>query len=69
MPEFIPVIVVSDSHFLVGLQTTVASAIVHETKYPLDIHLLDGGLSDGQWESLVTTALGLNPRTRSPCPR
>jgi lipopolysaccharide biosynthesis glycosyltransferase len=64
MSEPIPVVVASDSNFLFGLQTTVASAILHEKSHPLSIHLLDGGMFDWQWESLVATAAKLNPRTR-----
>jgi lipopolysaccharide biosynthesis glycosyltransferase len=64
MSEPIPLVVASDSNFLFGLQTTVASAILHETSHPLSVHLLDGGMFDWQWESLVATATKLNPRTR-----
>jgi lipopolysaccharide biosynthesis glycosyltransferase len=64
MSEPIPVVVACDSNFLLGLQTTLASVILHEKSNTLSIHVLDGGLFDRQWESLVSTVARLNPHTR-----
>ena len=63
MNEPIPLVVASDANFLFGLQTTVASAVLHE-KHPIEVHLLDDGMLDWQWDSLVATTKRLNPRTR-----
>jgi lipopolysaccharide biosynthesis glycosyltransferase len=64
MPEPIALVVASDANFLFGLQTTVASVILHERLHPIEIHLLDSGMRDWQWDSLVATATRLDPRTR-----
>jgi UDP-glucose:(glucosyl)LPS alpha-1,3-glucosyltransferase/UDP-D-galactose:(glucosyl)LPS alpha-1,3-D-galactosyltransferase/UDP-glucose:(galactosyl)LPS alpha-1,2-glucosyltransferase len=64
MAEPISVVVASDAHYLAGLQTTVASVILHERTHPLHIHLLDVGMADWQWESLVATATKIDARTK-----
>jgi lipopolysaccharide biosynthesis glycosyltransferase len=63
MAEIIPLVVASDANYFYGLQTSVASAIAHETTYTLNVHLLDGGLHDWQWNALNATATRINPRT------
>jgi lipopolysaccharide biosynthesis glycosyltransferase len=60
--EPIDVVLICDAGFFIGLQTTVASIALHEKLLPLRIHLLDGGVLDSQWNSLVATVLRLNPR-------
>ncbi len=63
MSEPIPVAVASDANFFHGLQTTVASTLVHEKSNRLSFHILDTGLFDWQWQSLASTVNKLNPRT------
>ena len=64
MAEPIPVVVASDAHMLFGLQTTLASAVLAEKSRPLSIHLLDGGMTDSQWQLLVETVARVGPHTR-----
>jgi lipopolysaccharide biosynthesis glycosyltransferase len=63
MAEPISVVVASDANMLPGLQTTLASAAVTEKSRPLHFHLLDGGLPDWQWDSLVATVARVSPRS------
>jgi lipopolysaccharide biosynthesis glycosyltransferase len=49
----------SDRNFFHGLLTTVVSIVVHDRLHPLRIHILDGGLTPAQWETLSATVARL----------
>jgi len=64
MVEPISVVLASDRHLFFGLQTTMASAVLAEKSRPLSFHLLDGGVTDWQWQMLVETVAKVGPQTR-----
>jgi len=57
------IVLACDRHIFHGLLTTVASLIWHEKHCPLKLHILDGGLTQAQWEMLSATTTRLNPAT------
>lgn len=57
------IVIASDSNFFPGLLSTVASLVWHEQQQPLRIHVLDGGLTPLQWQTLASTVAGLNSRS------
>lgn len=57
----IDVALACDADIFLGLQTTIASIAVHERSAPLRVHLLDGGLTEEQWQAIQGQVARLNP--------